>query len=189
MNNLKAIKNHHIGFLFALESNRKVSAEKGSWIQIQQLDIPEDGLVVWLLNFGQVKLFRTHLKDQVRHYAVHLPEEKNPSNDETKLSAFERITFDTLHDQHWQIEQYHRAIKQVCNIESFQVRGKVAVKNHLFAAICGYVELQRLRVMDLINNCYKIRRDLFNEVIASFIETFSPTMAHLNPKFKAVVNA
>jgi hypothetical protein len=32
------------------------------------------------------------------------------------------------------IEQYHRTIKQVCHIEHFQVRGKVAIKNHLFAA-------------------------------------------------------
>ncbi len=28
------------------------------------------------------------------------------------------MQFDKLHDQHWQIEQYHRTIKQVCNIES-----------------------------------------------------------------------
>jgi len=36
------------------------------------------------------------------------------------------------------IEQYHRTIKQVCHIEHFQIRGKVAIKNHLFAALCGY---------------------------------------------------
>jgi hypothetical protein len=59
------IKNHQIGLLFALESNRLVSVEKGSWVQVQQLDIPEDGLVVWLKNFGHVKLFRTQLKDQL----------------------------------------------------------------------------------------------------------------------------
>jgi len=54
------------------------------------------------------------------------------------------------------IEQYHRAIKQVCNIEHFQVRSKVTIKNHLFAAICGYVQLQKLSAMALINNCYSI---------------------------------
>lgn len=174
--NLKTIKNHLLGFLFALESNRLVSIEKDSWIQVQMLDIPDDGLIVWLRDFGQVKLFRTRLKDQVRHYAIYLP-------DETKLTNFERDAFDKLHDQHWQIEQYHRAIKQVCNIESFQVRGKTAVKNHLFAAICGYVELQKLRAMDLIGNCYKLQRELFNEVIASFITSFMPRMEHMNPKF------
>ena len=60
------------------------------------------------------------------------------------------------HDTHWHIEQYHRAIKQVCNIESFQMRGKAAIKTHVFAAICGYVELQKMRAIDLIKNCYSI---------------------------------
>ena len=187
--NLKTIKNHQLGFLFALESNRLVSIEEGTWVQVQKLDIPNDGLEVWLRDFGQVKLFRTHLKDQVRHYAIHLPDENDPTDNGARLTSFGKPEFDKLHDQHWQIEQYHRAIKQVCNIENFQVRGKTAVKNHLFAAIFGYVELQRLRAMDVISNCYKLRRDLFNEVIASFIGSFAPGMEHMNSKFQAVVNA
>ena len=81
------------------------------------------------------------------------------------------------------------SIKQVCNIESFQVRGNVAVKNHIFAAIFGYVKLQQLRATDMISNCYKLRRDLFNEVIASFVKSFALSMNHMNSKFKAVVNA
>jgi len=44
--NLKTVKNNHLGFLFALESNRLVSVEKGSWVQVQTLDIPSDGLLV-----------------------------------------------------------------------------------------------------------------------------------------------
>ena len=187
--NLKTIKNHQLGFLFALESNRLVSIEKGTWIQVQKLNIPNDGLEVWLRDFGQVKLFRTHLKDQVRHYAIYLPDEKDKIDNGSKLHSFTQVEFDKLHSQHWQIEQYHRAIKQVCNIESFQVRGKVAVKNHLFAAIFGYVELQRLKAMDVISNCYKLRRDLFNEVISSFIKSFAPSMGHMNSTFHNVVNA
>ena len=186
--NLKTITNHQLGFMFALESNRLVSLEKGTWTQVQKLDIPEDGLLVWLRDFGQVKLFRTELKNQVRHYAVHLPSEK-PTDIETKLNNFNQDAFNALHDQHWQIEQYHRAIKQVCNIESFQIRGKIAVRNHLFAAICGYVELQKLRAMAFLKNCYQLKRELFNAVIASFIKTFIPSMEHMNSKFKTVVNA
>jgi len=187
--NLKAIKNHHLEFLFALESNRLVSIEKGTWQQVQTLEIPDDGLVVWLRDFGQVKLFRTNLKDQVRHYAMHLPNEEGPPDDGARFSLLNKPHFERIHGQHWQIEQYHRAIKQVCNIESFQVRSKVAVKNHLFASICGYVELQKLRAMDMISNCYRLRRELFNEVIASFIGMFAQTKEHLNPKFQSAVNA
>ncbi len=142
--------------------------------------------LVWLRDFGQVKIFRTHLKNQVRHYAVHVPKHNDST---TGLETFGESAFERLHSQHWLIEQYHRTIKQVCNIERFQVRGKVAVKNHLFAAICGYVELQRLRTTEMIANCYKLRRDLFKEVVSCFIQTFSTTMSGLKPKFHNSVNA
>ncbi len=46
------IKNHQLGFVFALKSNRIVSIEKGTYLQIQNLDIPEENLEVWLHNFG-----------------------------------------------------------------------------------------------------------------------------------------
>ena len=187
--NLKTIKNHQLGFLFALETNRLVSVEKGTWVQVQSLNVPKDGLVVWLRDFGEVKLFRTSLKNQVRHYIIHLPEENDAIDNGLRFDTVKQTQFELLHDCHWQIEQYHRAIKQVCHIESFQVRGKVAVKNHIFAAICAFVKLQHMRATDVIKNCYQLQRTLFNEVISSFINTFAPTMDHMNSKFLGSVNA
>lgn len=187
--NLKTIKNYQLGFLFAMEANRLVSVEKGTWVQVQSLDVPKDGLVVWLRDFGQVKLFRTSLKNQARHYIIHLPEANDSIDSGLTLNAFEHTQFELLHDCHWQIEQYHRAIKQVCHIESFQVRGKIAVKNHIFAAICAYVKLQHMRATDVIKNCYQLQRNLFNEVITAFISTFAPGLDHMNPQFLGAVNA
>lgn len=182
VSNLKLIRNHQIGLLFALESNRLVSVEKGSWVQVQQLDIAEDGIKVWLKNFGYGKVFRTRLKDQLRHYICALP-------DDEQTMIFNQRAFNEQHDRHWQIEQYHRAIKQVCNIERFQVRRKKAIKNHLFAAICGFVQLQKLSFAAVINNCYSVQRNLFKDVIASFIGNIVPTMKHLNSEFHPAVNA
>ncbi len=182
LENLKMIKNHHQGFLFALESNRLVSVEKGHWLQVQQWVIPEDGLLVYLRGFGTVKVFRTWLKNQPRHYALYSPNDADGA-------ALGRPAFLKLHDQHWQIEQYHRTLKQVCHIEHFQVRQPTAIRNHLFAAICGYVQLQRLRATDIIRNCYRLQRELFNEVIATFVQAFIPNLEHLNPQFQPPVNA
>jgi len=69
------------------------------------------------------------------------------------------------------------------------VRGKAAIKTHVFAAICGYVELQKMRAIDLIKNCYAIQKDLFKSVIASFVNKFAPTMEGLCPSFSPSVNA
>jgi hypothetical protein len=182
VDNLKRVRNHSLGFLFALESNRLVAVDKGAWVQVQQLAIPEGGLEVWLRGFGPVKLFRTRLKDQPRHYAVHLP-------DGGSLAAVDREAFLRWHDQHWHIEQYHRAIKQVCHVEDFQVRGQGSIRNHIFSAICGYVQLQRMCAMELISNGYRLQRDLFNDLVASFIRSIIPSMENLNSRFQPVVNA
>ncbi len=52
---MRTVKNHRTGLLFAVESNRTVSTEKGKWTQVQKLEaIPEEGLMVWLRDFGEV---------------------------------------------------------------------------------------------------------------------------------------
>jgi len=181
--NLKTVKNHGLGLMFAIEQNRTVSVAKGTWAQVQNLSIPEDGMLVWLREFGQVKLFRTRLKDQARHYIVCFPENDNHKE------LFAKPEFKSLHDQHWKIEQYHRVIKQVCNIERFQVRTKVAILNHIFVALCGFFYLQKMTFENFITNAYQWKRSLFTKAIATFIRKFLPDIKNLLPKFQKVVNA
>jgi Transposase DDE domain len=182
LGNLKRVRHHRLGLMFGVEGNRLVSVAKGTWAQVQALEIPEEGLAVWLKDFGWVKLFRTWLKDQPRHYVCALPET-------SETEALSRADFLGQHARHWHIEAYHRAIKQVCNIERFQVRAQVAVTNHLFAALMAFVKLQQLTLADVIDNCYAVQRDLFKEVVAGFIARLMPSMSHLNPVFHPIVNA
>ncbi len=182
VDNLKRVRNPSLGFLFALESNRRVAVDPGSWIQVQHWEIPEDGLEVWLHGFGPVKVLRTRLKEQQRHYAVHLA-------DGAPLPAFDREAFQRWQAQHWQIAHSHRALKQVCHVEHCQVRGEVPIRNHICSAIGSYVQLQRRCAMDLISNCYRLQRNLFNDVMASFIRAIIPAMENLNSQFQPVGNA
>ena len=138
-----------MGLMFAVEANRTVSVEKGTWVQVQKLDVPDEGLMVWLRNFGLVKLFRTRLKDQLRHYVVCLL-------DADDYNTFGRGDFQRLHDQHWKIEQYHRMLKQVCNIERFQVRGKVPILKHIFEALSSFVALQEIQFRHAIVNACQL---------------------------------
>lgn len=182
VDNLKTVKNHRMGFMFAVESNRRVSTENGTWTQVQKLSVPEDGMLVWLREFGNVKPFRTQLKDQLRHYVVFLP-------DTDAYDAFMQADFQNLHDQHWQIEQYHRMIKQVCNIEKFQVRSKVPILNHIFAALCSYVHLQRMQFTEIIRNAYQWQKALYQDVVAAFVTSFMIGKEYLNPQFQTSINA
>ena len=177
--NLKTIKNHQTGFMFAVEKNRTVSLEKGHWQQVQALEVAGDGLDVWLKDFGKVRLFRTMLKDQRRHYVVYLPEDVPVQRDD----------FILIHDQHWQIEQFYRAIKQVCHIEHFQVRNERPVRNHIFSSILSFVYLQKMQIAQEFTNIYQHQRMLFKEVVGAFIEIFAKNKDDLLPKFAGAINA
>jgi hypothetical protein len=47
-------------------TNRSVALEHGKYVQVQSLDIPEDGLIVYLKKVGRVKVFRTVFKNEFR---------------------------------------------------------------------------------------------------------------------------
>lgn len=105
---LKFIKNHKLDFIFGIEKNITVSHEPHSYCQVSSLAIPESGLRTHLKEFGLVKLFRKSFKKEAsRHYILYLP-------DESKIQEIKRDEFLIIHDTHWGIETFHRAIKKVC---------------------------------------------------------------------------
>ena len=67
------------------------------------------------------------------------------------------------------ITLYHRAVKQVCKIERFQVRKTSAIRTHVFSSIRAFVKLELLRFHSQIINWYQLKRNMFNKVISSFI--------------------
>ncbi len=160
---LTLLKHQEWGFLFAIESNRLVALEAGLYVPVQSLAIPPSGLVVQLKQVGVVKLFRTLFKDEDRHYILSLP-------DETELETVTEARFKHLHDHHWGIEQFHRAVKQVCNIERFHVRDRNAIQAHIFSDLRAFVQLECKRAAGGILNWYEVKRNLFNPLIASFIQ-------------------
>ena len=160
--NLKFLRHQKVGFLFGIADNRQVSLERGIQVQVQTLTIPESGLVVYLKEFGWVKVFCQNFKNEVRYYIMYL------SND-TELRQLNRQDFRQIHDSHWQIESFHRVIKQVCNIERFQVRTESAIRTHFFCALQAFCKLQTMRVEGLIDNLYQVSRQLFVPVIRQFI--------------------
>lgn len=102
--NLSFLKNKELGFLMGVAKNRKVSINGGKYTQVQNLRVPDDGLVVHLKKFGGVKVFRRTFKNEVyRYYIMYLP-----SQDATEQIS--RAEFKELHSTHWGIECYHRAL-------------------------------------------------------------------------------
>ncbi|MDZ4153305.1 MAG: IS701 family transposase, partial [Methylicorpusculum sp.] len=61
--------------------------------------------------------------------------------------------------------------------------------NHIFAALCGYIHLQKLQFTDIILNAYQWQKALYQDVVATFIIHFMDGKEYLNPQFQASVNA
>jgi hypothetical protein len=167
LENLKFLRKEEVGFLFGIADNRQVSLERGTQVQVQTLTIPESGLVVYLKEFGWVKVFCQNFKNEARYYILFLPDQDN-------LRHLDRADFLHVHDRHWQIESFHRVIKQVCNIERFHVRTETAIKTHFFCALQAFCKLQTMRVEGLIDNLYQVSRQLFIPVIRQFIQENLP---------------
>ena len=162
LENLKFLRNEKVGFLFGIANNRHVSLEKGNLVPVESLDIPDEGLVVYLKAFGWVKVFCQPFKKELRYYIMFLPELE-------ECTSLSQKQFKQVHDDHWRIECFHRIIKQVCNLERFDVRNEHPIRNHCFCALLAFSRLQNLCFQGMIKNCYEISRQLFVPVIRQFI--------------------
>lgn len=181
--NLKFIKDRGLGFLTGIAKNRKVSINGRDYNQVQNLDIPDKGLIVHLKTFGKVKVFQKSFKNEdKRYYIMFLPEED-------ALNQMTRVEFKVLHSIHWGIECYHRAIKQVCGIERFMVRTSEAIRTHFFSAIRAFTQLELMRAEEFIENWYQVQRNLSLQVARDFILEHLKQKVGLNAHRHLSVNA
>ena len=124
--NLKLLKNKQLGFLTGVARNLSCSVDGKNFTQVQNLEIPEYGLIVYLKNFGQVRVFRRSFKNETsRYYIIYTPEKNT-------LESISRTEFKELHSIHWGIECYHRAIKQRERYRSIYGQNNCSNKNSFF---------------------------------------------------------
>jgi len=108
IDNLKLIRSLKWHLCTRLKSNRLVDPDHTYNRSISEIDIPPDGRVVNLRQYGFIKVFRVvHSDGNVEHWATDIPDASEPDRKSFK-------------DLGWNIEVYHRGIKQCCGIERCQ---------------------------------------------------------------------
>ncbi len=70
------------------------------------------------------------------------------------------------------IERFHRAIKEVRNIERFQVHNE----NYIFRAIKAYVKLEFMRLNKEISYWHQVKKELYVNVIFEYTTDLSKMM-------------
>ena len=162
-------------FFFIIRCRKKTELSQVSLVKYQQvraLSIPDEGLIIHLKEFGFIKLLRKDFKKgDSRHYILYLP-------DSDKLENISRKEFITIHDTHWKIETFHRAIKQLCGVCRFMVRNTHAIQTHIFCSLQAFIRLEKMRSTHSISNWYQLQRNLFTLVIREYIlSNLSDTLA------------
>jgi putative transposase len=130
LDNLKRLRQHGWRWLTRLPANRRVNPEGQGLRSLGEVGVAAAGTVVHLEGYGLVKVFRIDAPNGDTQYWA---------TSDQAMTEVER-----LHDAEvaWGIEEYHRGLKQFCNVERAQVRAGRAQRNHIGCAIRGFVRLE-----------------------------------------------
>lgn len=141
VDNMKFIEQQDWKFIFGAKENRQVSITKNIYVSISNLDWSKTLLQkVWLKEFGYVMAAKIVVKNGDVRYVV--------SND---LALTDIEVLKKHNDHRWNIETFHRGIKQTTGIEKcYSILGK-SQRNHIFAAFVAFIKLEYTRLNDGIS--------------------------------------
>jgi hypothetical protein len=132
--NLKLLRSLQWHWLTQLKRNRAVSIDRTGNRTIRDILIPVQGLRVHLKGYGWIEVFRTvGTNGDAAYWAT--------SNWEMTLEEAAFYTLDA-----WQVEVYHRGLKQFTGIECAQCRLEISQRNHIRLAIRAFVRLEAHRL-------------------------------------------
>lgn len=129
LDNLKCIRDLGWNWLMGLRKNRSVN--KGQ--KLEDITIPEGGLLVHLRGYGWITVFRFVAKNGRTDYIG------------TNIQNPTRETITTLVRKRWEIEVFHRELKQTCGLEHCQARTSRAQRNHIVLSVLSWIKSADVR--------------------------------------------
>ena len=174
--NLRVIKQKHKKEVICpIKSNRRVAvslADKkaGLWKAVSTLEIEENTeLEIYLegLEFP-VKLVKQIFTNEDEKVGV-----LYLISSETTLS-FDQIT--TIYQRRWNVEIYHKSLKQNVSLAKSPTHTEKTQTNHFFAALCGYIKLEMLKIKTKTNH-FALKTKLYINALHSAFQT----LRDLNP--------
>jgi len=132
-------------FIMPLKRNRKIALSeadkrRGQYVAVNTLSLPADTTrEIWLedVPFAVLLLKQVFTNDDGSQGVRYLV------TSELTLTS-DRIT--KLFQKRWGIEVYHKSLKQNASLEKSPTRTATTQRNHLFASLCAYVKLERLKL-------------------------------------------
>ena len=128
--NLKFI--HKLGWLWfaRIKKNRQVNPDKTENRSVSSLNISDEGEIVHMKMYGFVKLF--HSKNEAgkgRYWA-------------TNCLTMDNMDREVLYALSCSIENYHRALKELCCVEDCKIRKEIGQRNHINNSLRAFIRLE-----------------------------------------------
>jgi hypothetical protein len=156
LNNLKLVRRQEWDWLTQLPSNRQVSIDRSGNRAIREMLIPAEGRTVHLKGYGWIKVFKTiGTNGDFEYWAT------------SKLDmSLQEAAFYAL--DAWQVEVYHRGLKQCTGIERAQYRLEVSQRNHIGLAIRAFVRLEMHRLRTGVS-WYEAKTSIIRSAIRAYL--------------------
>jgi len=149
----------HKDFIMGLKENRKVALSekakaRGQYQRISELALPEDTPVTIFLEGVP---FPLHVIRQV------FKNEDGSTGVRYLVTSDLSLTADqiaTIYQKRWNVEEYHRSLKQNASLAKSPTRTETTQTNHFVAALRAYVKLEWLKVQTKRNH-YQLKSQLY----------------------------
>lgn len=164
-------------FIMPLKRNRKVALSeadqgRGQYQAVSTLSLPADTTrEIWLedVPFAVLLLKQVFTNDDGSTGVRYLV-----TSDLTL--DHDRIT--KLFHKRWGIEVYHKSLKQNASLEKSPTRTATTQRNHLFASLCAYVKLERLKIKTKLNH-FALKSKLYLSAVKSAYAELVKLKEHL----------
>jgi len=99
------------------------------------------------------------------------------------VSSDTTVSFDdltTTYHTRWQVECYHKSLKQNVSLARSPTQTVTTQTNHFFAVLCGFIKLERLKVKTKLNH-FTLKAKLYLNALHSAFSTLRQLMPLSNP--------
>ena len=89
------------------------------------------------------------------------------------VSSDTTLSFDdltTTYHERWQVECYHKSLKQTVSLAKSPTQTVTTQTNHFFAALCGFIKLERLKMRTKLNH-FALKSKLYLNALRSAFST------------------
>jgi hypothetical protein len=162
-------------FICPLKANRKIALSlddkhAGHWIKVETLEIQENAereIYLEGLDFPVLLAKQIFTNEDGSTGILYLiSSDTTQSADQIK----------TIYQRRWNVEEFHKSLKQNVSLAKSPTQTETTQTNHFFAALCGYIKLEMLKVETKTNH-FALKTKLYVNALQSAYQT----LREMNP--------